>query len=227
MQWFAQDSAASIASTDETPFDFSADPDSDDADASTIPPLSNYFWYYMMGNVGFVGYSGAHTYEETLPYIQDACTWASGQNMDALILLGHWNSASFGCDADMTVSAVFESMRAEPACAGVADRMKYFVGHSHCNIVLEENTGFMVGGQGMSDTHCGGDFGIPVLDTTGGRLKVYFFPIQQHRGYTYYQDTLQCIKNNGISGCYNMATLWADVPLSYITAGTSLQQLAK
>lgn len=144
--------------------------------------------YHMIGNVGFMGYSGAHSYEETLPYIEEACSWASSQSdLDVLVLLGHWNSPGDGCEADMTVSAMFENMKGIQACAPVAARMKYFVGHKHCNMVVEDEYGFMVrtlkcfplclfiymfvcgqiGGQGMSDAQCGGDFGIPVLDTTG------------------------------------------------------------
>jgi hypothetical protein len=99
----------------------------------------------MIGNVGFMGYSGAHSYEDTLPYIEEACAWASAQeSLDALLLLGHWNSPGDGCEADMTVSAMFENMKGIEACASVASRMKYFVGHKHCNMVLEEDTGFMV-----------------------------------------------------------------------------------
>ena len=107
-----------------------------------------------MGNAGFIGYSGAHSYEETMPYILEACAWAESQSIDVLVLLGHWNTASSGCDSDMTVSAVFESMKSEPACAGVAHKMKYFVGHSHCNMVLEENTGFMVSRSNETDGMC-------------------------------------------------------------------------
>ena len=47
MQWYGQDSAAAVAADaagKDSPFDFSVDPDSATADASTIPPLSNFFW---------------------------------------------------------------------------------------------------------------------------------------------------------------------------------------
>lgn len=57
-------------------------------------------------------------------------------------------------------------------------KMKYFMGHKHCNMVTSPNVGFMVGAMGMSDaSSCGGEFGIPVVDTTFGDFRVYYFSI--------------------------------------------------
>ena len=47
MQWYAQDVAAAFsneAAGVSDPFDFSIDPDSEHADAYSIPSLSNFFW---------------------------------------------------------------------------------------------------------------------------------------------------------------------------------------
>lgn len=66
---------------------------------------------------------------------------------------------------------------------------------------------------GMGDvTGCGGVFGIPVVDTTGGSFRVYYFPINDHFK-DYYDETIACIKSKGVSGCYDMAIKWADVKL--------------
>lgn len=215
MQMYGQDVAAAVSAEGSgsfTPFDFSRNPDASNTSAYNIPPASNFFWYYMMGNTAFFGYSGAHSYEETVPYLEEACLWAQRENPSAVVLLGHWNNDGDGCESDMTVPTLFEAMKSLPACAPLENKMKYFMGHKHCNYVTDTDVGFMIGGQGMSDLQCN-DFGIPVLDTTGGRFKVYFFPIQSHRGYTYYQDTLKCFQDNGVSGCYHLAKVWADTPL--------------
>jgi hypothetical protein len=55
---------------------------------------------------------------------------------------------------------------------------------------------------------------LSLTHLSGGRFKVYFFPIQAHRGYTFYQDTLKCFRDNGVSGCYHLAQTWADLPLA-------------
>jgi hypothetical protein len=49
----------------------------------------------------------------------------------------------------MAIEEVYDQMVAGlPACSAVVPKLKYFVGHRHCNIVLKENVGFMVGSLG-------------------------------------------------------------------------------
>ncbi|CAE7413378.1 desi1 [Symbiodinium microadriaticum] len=217
MQFYAQDVAASEA--DPTiPYDFSADPDSADTSAENLPPLDNYFYFNQVGNVAFIGYSGAHDYSETEVYFEAACNWAaSTAGIDTILLLGHWNSDGDGCDADMTVPEVYKAIAALPACQPLAPKIRYMLGHAHCNLIVEEDVGFMVGGMGMSDIKCGGTFGIPVVDTIGGMFKVYYFPVQQawpaatlHQ----YDEVLSCIREHVVSGCYHLATEWTTVALA-------------
>ena len=79
--------------------------------------------------------------------------------------------------ADST-PAVYDTLAGMPACAPLIPKMKYFMGHKHCNIVTAPNVGFMVGAMGMSDSSsCGGEFGIPIVDTTFGDFRVYYFSI--------------------------------------------------
>ena len=159
-----------------------------------------------------------------VPYFTEACSWASSNadTIDALLILGHWNSDGDGCDSLSPVPMVFTEMAALPECAAVKDKLKYFMGHKHCNIITEKDVGFMVGAQGMSDaTECGGTYGIPVVDTTGGTFKVYYFPIAQAKTlkkrdvvtFDNYDSILSCVKTNGITGCYHLADLWAETPL--------------
>ena len=64
-------------------------------------------------------------------------------------------------------------------------------------------------------TSCGGVFGIPVVDTTGGSFKVYYFAINDEKaGKDYYEETLKCFTEKGVSSCYDLPSVvkWADVP---------------
>ncbi len=61
----------------------------------------------------------------------------------------------------------------------------------------------------MSDaTSCGGNFGIPVVDTVDGKFNVYFFPIAQANEYDNFDTVLSCIKSGGVSNCYHLAQRW-------------------
>lgn len=178
MQFYGQDVAASLGS--DAPYDFVNDPDAPDTSAENLPPASNFFYYNQVGNVGFIGYSGAHQYDDMVPYFEEACAWAAGiDSLQVLLLEGHWNSDGDGCDADMTVPEVYASIAALPACQSVASKMRYMLGHKHCNVIIEADVGFMMGGWGMSDYQCGGSFGLPIIDTTGGQFRVMYLPLQQ------------------------------------------------
>lgn len=141
MQWYGQDVAASVGQN--SPYDFTSNPDSP-ASADNIPSQTNYFWYNKIGNAAFIAFSGAHTYEATLPYFEEACQWASESGAETVSLLGHWNSDGSGCESDMTVGSVYAELVQLPACQPIASKLKYFVGHKHCNIIMQENVGFMV-----------------------------------------------------------------------------------
>eukprot|EP01038_Epipyxis_sp_PR26KG_P010933 gene10933-14677_t len=212
MQFYGQDTIASTLQNDNTPFDFTVDPDGDAKGAHNLPPASNYFLYNQVGNVAFIGFSGAHSLSSMKSYFVEACTWASDVKADAILIVGHWSSPTDGCSEETSVPAIYREIIEYPECAPLESKMRYFYGHKHCNIITSKDKGFMVGGQGMSDaTSCGGNFGIPIVDTTGGRFKVYYFPIASHsEGLDNYQSILDCVTANGISGCYHLATVWSD-----------------
>jgi len=211
MQFYGQDT---VAATATSPFDFSADPDGVNKGSENLPPASNFFFYNKVGNTAFIGYSGAHTFDSMTTYFDDACTWAAESNPDVLLILGHWNSDGDGCESEATVPLIYQEISNLASCAPVKDKIRYFMGHKHCNMVTEKDVGFMVGAQGMSDaTGCGGNYGIPIVDTTGGTFKVYYFPIAQANEYDNFDTMLSCFKTNGVSGCYHLATLWAETTL--------------
>ena len=73
---------------------------------------------------------------------------------------------------------IYTALSGMASCAPLIPKMKYFMGHKHCNMVTSPNLGFMVGAMGMSDaSSCGGEFGMPVVDTTFGDFRVYYFSI--------------------------------------------------
>lgn len=207
MQFYGQDVIASSSDSSQ-PYDFTNDPDD-----GILPAASNFFFYNKVGNIGFIGYSGAYAYEDQLTYLDEACTWASTADLDVFLILGHWNGAGDGCDANSTVPALYEELIALPSCEPVASKMKYFMGHKHCNHVTTADVGFMVGAMGMKDSGCTGEFGIPVVDSTDGYFKVYYFPIAQYDSFDNYDEVLSCFQEKGVSGCYDLATLWSSTSL--------------
>ncbi len=97
---------------------------------------------------------------------------------------------------------LYKTIAELPACQPVASKMRYFLGHQHCNIVYEGNVGFMVGGVGMSDHNCGGDLGLPVVDTRNGLFKVYYFPLMgaaPRDAYDNYAAVKSCFEQNGVT----------------------------
>eukprot|EP01034_Spumella_vulgaris_P030361 gene30361-37563_t len=55
----------------------------------------------------------------------------------------------------------------------------------------------------------GSEIGMPVVDTTGGRFRVYYFVIAQNteNSVDNFEDVLSCVQNFGLSRCYQYATL--------------------
>ena len=76
----------------------------------------------------------------------------------------------------MDVPAVYQEIRGFDGCAQLdaASNLKYIMGHTHCNKVTEKDVGFMVAGQGMIGC---GNFGIPLVDTTSGRVEVIYYNV--------------------------------------------------
>ena len=60
----------------------------------------------------------------------------------------------------------------------------------------------------------GGNFGIPVVDTTGGHVRVWYFPVADTKGTDNYDAILKCFQEHeGVSGCYHLATKWIETKL--------------
>eukprot|EP00928_Gymnodinium_smaydae_P100755 TRINITY_DN995_c1_g1_i1.p1 TRINITY_DN995_c1_g1~~TRINITY_DN995_c1_g1_i1.p1 ORF type:complete len:667 (-),score=89.54 TRINITY_DN995_c1_g1_i1:470-2398(-) len=214
MQYYAMDAVSAEANSAQ-PFTFDANPNK-----HQIVDVGNTFWYYKMGNVALIGFSNAYSWEENLPYFQEACAWANASNPALVMLLGHWNGVNDGCAAGMDTSDVFMKIRELDSCKSFGSRLKYVTGHKHCNYVLENNTGFLLGSFGFEDgdRSCEGAFGLPVLDTRFGWARLYYFELGQHgRATANSQAIMQCLQDEGYSSCLHYAAVWMEEPLQVVS----------
>jgi len=108
-----------------------------------------------------------------LPYFKEACQWAISdpQPADVFLLLGHWNVATGGCPKESTTPSIYEQLKEVEECISVHPKMKFIMGHTHCNHEVRDDVGYIVGGQGKSSGCM--DFGLPIFDTTGIVVTLY------------------------------------------------------
>mmetsp|Transcript_55870 Transcript_55870/g.130498 ORF Transcript_55870/g.130498 Transcript_55870/m.130498 type:complete len:294 (-) Transcript_55870:99-980(-) len=178
MQYYPMDV---VASGSTEPFDFTMDPDGHPHWNSFLNNGSNFLFYHKLGNVGFLGYSGAASYDETFPQLREACDYFEETKPEVIFLLGHWNSAGLGCSKSMSVPSIHQTLLGIPSCAKFGHRIKYMDGHEHCNYVQAHdgstNLGFMIGAHGMADVNCAPQYGFVYLDSTQGSVNLYYFEV--------------------------------------------------
>lgn len=200
MQWYAMD-AMSAKADEAQPFDFSANPF-----AGEPAHFSNFFSYNMLGNVAFISFSGQASWSESESYFAEACQWVGEQDPDLLVLLGHWDADNLGCQAGMATPEAFSRLMGYSGCGNLADRVKFFEGHNHCNHIIQSNTGFMIGSFGMSGC---GDFGIPIMDTRDGQAVLYYFQLGAGgQRSSNWGTIMDCLKSNGYAACKQYAQVW-------------------
>eukprot|EP00760_Papus_ankaliazontas_P012338 PhM_4_TR15255/c1_g1_i3/m.8484 len=214
MQYYTMDTWASVHS-DNGLFNLKHDPDHP---ASTfdyhdrIATEDNFFFYHTIGNVAYMGYSGAHKWDTMYPYFQEGCMWLNATQPKVAILLGHWDKPGLSCDDDMSVPAVHKQLKAMDGCKDLGGRLKAIMGHTHCNQVKEDGESWMTAGQGMEGC---GNFGLPVVDTHNDRLEVLYYPIADFwHGVKNYDQLHDCVSQHGLSGCKHLATVWYNASLS-------------
>jgi len=163
-QWFAQDTASGHRAPQRPaperlpPPSAAPRPHGED-----FPSAEEFFFYHTIGDVGFMGYSGAHSLEEHGALFREACDFFVAEAPRQIYLLGHWSKADLGCQPGMDVPSMFQTLR-ESHCRQVADRMRYFMGHDHCNSVVEDGVGFLLGGGGAAHNSCD-EWGVAYVDT--------------------------------------------------------------
>jgi hypothetical protein len=238
-QWYAMDSMATVGqlprntstSADQVPFDFSVDPSAwRFLWGCNVNHVSNSFFYNQVGNVGFIGYSGKYEPEELMPYFEEACQWAGAQEgLDVLMLVGHWWRANMGAIGETgSVTGAYEAIRHLDGCHQFDERraIKHAYGHMHCN-KMYSNGGMVVGGMGMEGCN---DYGFPVFDTTGGRIRIFYFPVvtpppssadagadaaieTNLEPVDTYDQVYECILQHGWRKCTHLAITWIDEPI--------------
>lgn len=155
-QWYGQDTAGGGPAVSSW---------LSDEGVPRLPAAEQFFFHHVLGNVGFIGYSGAHSWEEQEHLFAEACGHFAQERPQEIYLLGHWNRDGLGCQPGMDVPRLFGRLR-EGACRDVAARMRYFMGHRHCNAPEVDGRGFMLGAGG-SHGPCN-EWGFAYTDTRGG-----------------------------------------------------------
>jgi hypothetical protein len=231
MQYYAQDTKASEFNQI---FDFSVNPDDRVLGLGCNPPaIANSFWYNQVGNIGFVGQSGAYSLEASYPFMEEACAWLSNQpGLDLVSLVGHWDLNDMGAADSMDMPNWYQRMAKLPGCHELSKRgtLKFLAGHTHCNDPHPANrvnadAGFRVAGFGMSGWGCSNpnpNYGIPVLDTTGGHARIWYFDTSSDESY---QAVLSCVKQKGWRNCTPLASLWLDQPIGEAAAAITDKQI--
>jgi hypothetical protein len=120
MQWNAMDTMAAknVSVGDAAPFfDFSVDPSSagiakgEDCAAKH----ENMNFYQQLGNVAIIGYTGASTYSELLPFLEEACAAVGAEpSVEVVFLVSHWDNAGGAIDGMRTCSALSLGVFAPP-----------------------------------------------------------------------------------------------------------------
>lgn len=217
MQYYVQDTKAAEyvgAGNSSAPFDLSVDPSHGHLlFGCNLPPIENSFWYNQVGNVGLVGQSGAYSLEETEPYMEEACSWLATQpGLEVAVLIGHWDAGGLGSKHDMDMPHWYTKMAALPGCAELDAKgmLKFVMGHTHCNDPHPRgkiDTGFRVAGFGMEGC---GNFGMPIVDSTEGRVRFWYFDTSSD---DLYDQAISCVQAKGWRQCTELATLWLDQPI--------------
>lgn len=221
MQYYAQDAMSAehiLPGNSSAPFDYSVNPSTLLGWGCNKAAVKNFIWYNQIGNVGLVGQSGAHTFEESKPFMLEACTWLSKQpGLEVAILFGHWDHPNLGASEDMAMPQWYEEMAAFPGCKELNEtsRLKFVMGHTHCNTPHPfgpVGAGFRVAGFGMEGC---GNFGMPIVDTTEGRIRFWYFDASSD---ALYDGLMACIPESGWRQCTHLATLWLDQALTRTNA---------
>jgi hypothetical protein len=214
MQFYAMDNEAASKvpqGSNLAPFNYSVDPDAGLLGCNAASADNSRF-FQQIGNVGIIAQSGAFTIEQYEPFVAAACKWlASTSGIEIGLLVGHWDNGLLGVQPDMDMPHFYDKVSAVPGCAAfaAAGNLKFIMGHTHCNTPHPHghiDTGFMVAGQGMGGC---GNFGIPILDTTGGRTRMLYFDTSTDAKY---DAVMACVPSKGWRACTELADIWLDQP---------------
>jgi len=207
-QWWGQDTAASLQ---HPIFDWRTNPKNHHRDSTPPIAVANTVWWNKMGNLGFIGYSGAHPMRQVKPYLDQACQQFSNDNLAHIFLLGHWDAQNLGCQNSMAAPDVLRTMKTMGSCRSLTDKMHFIDGHNHQNKIIGSD-GFMIGGNGMSGS---GQFGhMYVKSDDNGGVQIWYFEFKSKYSDNW-NSIIRCLRAHDIDDCTHLATLWWNgVPLS-------------
>eukprot|EP00927_Polykrikos_kofoidii_P024968 TRINITY_DN22545_c0_g1_i1.p1 TRINITY_DN22545_c0_g1~~TRINITY_DN22545_c0_g1_i1.p1 ORF type:complete len:458 (+),score=52.59 TRINITY_DN22545_c0_g1_i1:68-1441(+) len=229
LQWYGQDSLAGKLDPAE-PFDFSIVPPNATADlckqdTGFCAAPANFFSYHILGNIGFIGYSGHTSFKNQEASFEEACEYfqAHSSHVQEVVLFGHWSGQDHGCPvnggADTgTLQRTLRERFASTPCS----RAKAFFGHMHCNTKESFDCGplagtscFQIGAAGAPSTNsmphgaCDAHWGVLYLDTTNGTQLTYFQLGNEDSDLS--QPLLHCLQAEGFAGCSHHGVPWISV----------------
>jgi len=226
LQWYGQDTVAGKQNS-SVPFDFNVKPPNPTAetckqDKGYCAAPDNFFFYHVIGNVGFIGYSGHTGFKEQEQSFAEACEYFVGyaQSLKEVVLFGHWSGEDHGCPVDGGAdTGTLQRTLRESFASTPCRHAKAFFGHMHCNVrksfdcgVLGGHSCFQIGAAGAPSTNalphgaCEAHWGVLFLDTTNSTRLTYFQLGNEHSDLS--QPLLDCLRTNGFSGCTQYGEMW-------------------
>lgn len=211
-QYWAPDVMSSTMMDNGEPYDWSISPWNKFWDSPPPVVAENSIWWTKIGNLAFIGWSGAYDWDTYAQYFDQACQeFSNDESISMLFLISHWDGVNLSCKWGMSAPDVLNKLRSDVgSCSSFKYRMKYIDGHDHRNTMYQ--TGFKIGGMGMSG---GGQTGVLYAKTDdAGEAWVYYIEFQNDWGGNYYDAFLSCVKKSGMDSCLNRdgVTLWYNQP---------------
>jgi len=173
VQYYGQDVKAALdleGVSRPAPYDLSIDPViPGNPKLCAYTARENSFFYNVVGNIGFIGYSAVHSWESQKADFGTACAkFFADSDVDLVFVLGHWNKQGAGTlentDLLNTTRLVVESFPSTCGALHEEGRVTFAMGHEHCAHPVVNNymtsgstaarTGFLVGSFGMDDWVC-------------------------------------------------------------------------
>jgi len=175
----------------------------------SLPAYGNFFQFFKYGNLGFIVFSGAHTFEEQQTSFLEACEYFDHTRPAFVYLVTHWAK---GLDGGLlTGPGAIPKVRALPGCS----KVEYMAGHWHDN--YNTTDGIVLGGFGMAINR---PLTIPVggvyLSTKNGRHIQAYFDLMHYETFSLvdnFDKIMDCIVANGASSCLHLATIWKNTTL--------------
>jgi len=177
---------------------------------------SNFFFFNQLGDLGFVGYTPLGSWEEMKPWFEEACTYMQRDSVKHVYILNHWNKPGMGAKKTLETPAVWRRLPKEiEACTPIEQKLRYAMGHEHCNRPEDGGRGLMVGGTGMTEMMgCQHAWGFAYISTKGkggegdGDLTVAYFTVATDSE-DKYSEIMECLREKGgPSQCLHLADVW-------------------